>query len=104
MLVSPAHDVEIRAIDDPVERIKLQTILSGMGERIKGDLPEIRARAEELIQLRFGVADAAHVAFAEYNGAEFITCDDKLIKKCLTHKIEVWCGSPVAYCEKEGLR
>jgi hypothetical protein len=104
LLVSPAHDVEIRAIDDSVERIKLQTILSEMGERPKGALPKIRARAEELIQLGFGVADAAHVAFAEFHGADFITCDDRVIKKSLKYKIGVWCGSPLTFCEKEGLR
>jgi len=45
MLVFPVHDVEIAAIDDADERIKLQTILNGMGDRIKGKLPEIRASA-----------------------------------------------------------
>jgi len=104
LLASPAHDLEIQAIDDAVERIKLQTILSEMGERTKGELPKIRARAEELIQLGFGVADAAHVAFAEFHGAEFISCDDRLIKKSLSHEIGVWCGSPLTFCEKEGLR
>lgn len=104
LLVSPTHNVEIRAIDDAVERIKLQTILDEIGEPAKGDRSGIRKRADELVQLGFGVADAAHVAFAESCGAEFITCDDKLIKKCLMHKIGVWCGTPVAYCEKEGLR
>jgi predicted nucleic acid-binding protein len=104
LLVSSAHDLEIRAIDDAVERIKLQTILSEIGEPIKGNLSKIRARAEELVRVGFGVADAAHVAFAESYGAEFITCDDKLIKKSLMHKIDVWCGSPLAFCEKEGLR
>jgi predicted nucleic acid-binding protein len=54
--------------------------------------------------LGLGVADAAHVAFAEYSGAEFITCDTKLLKKCETSKIKIWCGNPVAFCEKEGLR
>ncbi len=44
------------------------------------------------------------MAFAESYGAEFITCDDNLLKKSLMHKIAVWCGSPVAFCEKEGLR
>jgi predicted nucleic acid-binding protein len=103
LLVSPAHDLEIQAIDDAVERIKLQTILSEMGERTKGDLPKIRTRAEELIQLGFGVADAAHVAFAELHGAEFISCDDRLIKKSLSREIGIWCGSPLTFCEKEGL-
>jgi len=26
------------------------------------------------------------------------------LKKCLRHNIKVWCGTPVAFCEKEGLR
>jgi predicted nucleic acid-binding protein len=82
----------------------LQTILSEMGERTKGDLSKISTRAEELYQLGFGVADAAHLAFAEFHGAEFISCDDRLIKKSLSHQIGVWCGSPLAFCEKEGLR
>jgi len=51
LLVSPAHNVEIRAIDDAVERIKLQTILDEIGEPSKGDLSSIRERAEELVQL-----------------------------------------------------
>jgi len=51
LLVSPAHNVEIRAIDDAVERIKLQTILDEIGEPSKGDLSNIRERAEELVQL-----------------------------------------------------
>lgn len=104
LIVSPAHNAEIRAIDDVIERLKLQTILDEIGEPTKGDLSRIRKRADELVQLGFGVADAAHVAFAESCGAEFIPCDDKLIKKCLMHKIGVWYGTPVAYCEKEGLR
>jgi hypothetical protein len=104
LLVSPAHDLEIRAIDDAVERIELQTVLYEMGERAKGDKSRIRARAEELVHLGFGVADAAHVAFAESSGAEFITCDDKLIKRCRMHEIGIWCGNPVAFCEKEELR
>ena len=84
--------------------LSCRQFLSEMGERTKGDLPKIRARAEELIQFGFGVVDAAHMAFAEYHGAEFITCDDRVIKKSLRHKINVWCGSPLAFCEKEGLK
>jgi len=104
LLVSPVHIREIEAISDPVERIELQTILNELGEPIKGDMSKIRARAEELIDLGFGVADAAHVAFAEYSGAEFISCDTNLLKKRKASKIKVWCGNPVAFCEKEGLR
>lgn len=104
LLVSSAHDVEIRAIDDAVERIKLQAVISEMGVRTKGDLRKIRARAEELVRLGFGVGDAAHLAFAEFHSADFITCDDRVIRKSLRHKIGIWCGNPVSFCEKEGLR
>jgi len=102
--VSSAHDLEIRAMEDAAERIKLQAILNEMGERKKGDVRQIRIRAEELIQLGFGVGDAAHLAFAEMQGAEFITCDDRVIRKAQRDKVGIWCGNPVAFCEKEGLK
>jgi predicted nucleic acid-binding protein len=104
LLISSTHLREIEAIPDSFERIELQTVLNELGEPIKGDMSKIRARAEDLVSSGFGVADAAHVAFAEYSGAQFISCDEKLLKKCLTHKIKVWCGNPVSFCEKEGLK
>ena len=104
LVVSPVHWEEIKAISDIFERIDLQERLSTMGEPIKIDLDIARKRADELCELNFGIADAAHVAFAEQGGAEFISCDDSLIKKCLRHNVKIWCGNPVAFCEKEGLR
>jgi predicted nucleic acid-binding protein len=104
LAVSPVHSVEIGAIEDAIERIELETILRELGEPITGDLGKIKARAEDLVRLGFGVADAAHVAFAEYSKANFISCDEKLLRKCITHKIGVWCGNPVKFCEKEGLK
>ena len=65
----------------------------------------LRIRLEtEALNLGFGVADAAHVAFAEQSGALFISCDNKLVKKCQNNRINVWCGNPVAFCEMEELR
>jgi len=104
LFFSPAHVIEIEAILEPLERIELQTVLHELAEPIKGDMSKIRARAEDLVSSGFGIADAAHVAFAEYSGAEFISCDERLLKKCLTFKTKVWCGNPVSFCEKEGLR
>lgn len=104
LLFSSAHKREINAIPDTFERIELEMILDGLGEPVKGDISKIRARAENLVSSGYGIADAAHVAFAEYCGAQFISCDEKLVKKCLTHKIKVWCGNPVSFCEKEGLK
>lgn len=104
LLVSPVHIKEIGAIEDIFERVELQTILEKFGEPVMVNMAKSRARAEELASLGFGVADATHVTFAEQAGALFISCDDKLIKKCSNHKINVWCGNPVAFCEKEELR
>ena len=63
-----------------------------------------RTRAEELYRQGAGLADAAHLAFAEAAKADFISCDDKLLKKCSKIKVAVWTGSPVAFCDKENLR
>ncbi len=104
LLVSPVHIKETEAIPDAFERIELQAILQKFGKPVEVDMVETRHRAEELVNLGFGVADAAHVAFAEQSGAAFISCDDRLVKKCLNHKINILCVNPVVYCEKEGLR
>ena len=104
LAVSPVHWEEIKAISEIFERIDLQERLRTMGKPIKTDLDIAKKRADELCELNFGIADAAHVAFAEQGGAEFISCDDSLIKKCLRHNVKIWCGNPVAFCEKEGLR
>lgn len=104
LVVSPIHREEIKAISETFERIDLQERLKTLGKSIKVDLASARKRAKELCDLNFGVADAAHIAFAEQCGAEFISCDDSLIKRCSRHNIKIWCGNPVAFCEKEGLR
>lgn len=104
LLFSPVHLFEIEAIPDDFERFELQILLEKLGAPIKADLTKTRTRAEELTVFGFGVADAAHIAFAEAGGAQFISCDDKLNKKCLNYKINVWCGNPVVFCEKENLR
>lgn len=104
LLVSPVHVKEIAAIQDSIERLELEALLSMYGKSIKADLKASRQRAEQLFNAGFGIADAAHVAFAEQVQAEFITCDDKLLKKCSKNSIGVWCGDPVAYCVKEALK
>lgn len=104
MVISPVHIKEIEAIQDEIERIQLMTLLNKYGKIVKVNLLETRKRAEELVSLGFGIADAAHIAFAEEVKAEFISCDKRLVKKCVRHKIKVWCGNPLAFCEKEDLR
>ena len=104
LLVSPVHQREIAAIPGGYERMALQTILDQYGIPAAVDVVATRQRAEDLVASRFGVADAAHVAFAEQSGASFASCDDKLLKKCGRYGVGIWCGNPVAYCEKESLR
>jgi predicted nucleic acid-binding protein len=104
LIVSPVHIKEIEAISDTIERVELQMVLNEWGEQIHVNVAETRSRAEDLVNSGFGIADAAHVAFAEQAEVPFITCDDKLIRKCINQKINVWCGNPVAFCEMENLR
>lgn len=104
LVASPAHFREIAAIGDLFERIKIEVLLYIKAERIKTDLSSVQNRAEQLIKNGFGPADAAHVAFAESVGADFISCDDKLVKQCLGKEIKVWVGNPTTFCDKEFLR
>ena len=78
LVASTVHWEEIRAIPDIFERTELQERLKTLGKSVNVDLAFARKRAEELCDLNFGVADAAHIAFAEQCGAEFISCDDSL--------------------------
>ena len=104
LAISPVHLLEINAIPDMYERIHIKTILEKFGAVIKVNRSKTRERAEELVQKGFGVADAAHIAFAEKSNIPFITCDDQLLKKCLKNNISILCTSPVNFCEKEKLK
>jgi predicted nucleic acid-binding protein len=104
LVVSPIHFREISDISDAVERLQLQLLLTEIGVRPVINIKDVRQRAEYLFSKKFGVADAAHVAYAEYAGASFISCDDKLIKRCLSQALDIWCGNPVAFSEMEGLK
>lgn len=104
LVVSPVHDVEIAAIPDPTEREYLVHLLRQLGRRISSDLDAVRARAEMLVKQGLGPADAAHVAFAESVSADFVTCDDRLLRQCRRLALDCWYGTPLALCEKENLR
>jgi predicted nucleic acid-binding protein len=82
LLLSPAHTKEIAAITDILERTELQEVLKEFGMPVVYGLNETKERVEELIKSGLGVADAAHIAFAEQMKAPFISCDEKLIRKC----------------------
>lgn len=104
LMTSPVHFAEINALPDMVERIELLGILQGLGKPMKANSDLLRKRADELVGKAFGIADAAHFACAEAMGADFISCDDKLIKRSAKLKNTIWSGDPLAFCIKENLK
>jgi len=81
MIVSPVHYREIECIKEDSERVELLSLLKKFGVQPKLRLYECRIRAEQLYLLKFGIADAAHIAFAEQSSDFLITCDDRMRKK-----------------------
>jgi predicted nucleic acid-binding protein len=104
LVVSPVHNVEVSAIPDHTEREYLVSLLNQIGQRLSFDLNDVRRRAETLVAQGLGPADAAHLAFSEAAAADFVTCDDRLLRQCRRLPSTCWCGTPLALCEKENLR
>ena len=98
LVLSPVHYREIGAFPDVVERVELLGVINSLGQKIKADPVTTRKRAEELIHHGLGIADATHVAFAESVSADFITCNDKLLKRCQKIGLVIWCGDPLEFC------
>ncbi len=80
LISSPVHLEEISSISDTFERHELLGRLERLAKTVNINVEKTKERAEELYRLNFSVADAAHVAYAEKSGAEFISCDDALLK------------------------
>ena len=104
LVSSTTHTVEIAAIPETEEREYLQALLEEIGQNLSPDLSQTRPRAEQLVAQGIGPADAAHLAFAEQASADFVTCDDRLLRQTRRIQTKTWCGTPVAYCEKENLQ
>ncbi len=106
LICSPVHIKEIGATTVEIERVELLYLIEKTYNSInsvKIDKNTTRKQAEYLTTLGFGIADAAHFAYAEAFQAELITCDDKFAKKSKLIKTANWVGNPVAFCEKEEL-
>jgi len=103
-IASPVHFKEIDAIEDARERLEIKALLNKHGIQPSVALRKTKERAEHLYSLKFGAADAAHLAFAEETTDFFISCDDSLLKKCKKHKIGIAALNPVEFCVKESLR
>jgi predicted nucleic acid-binding protein len=104
MIVSPVHFTEVIAIAEPRERAEVTALLRRYGTNPSSDLRAVRKRAEALHVRRVGVADAAHVAFAEATADVFITCDDRLLRQCRRLSVRLRVMSPIDFCLAEDLR
>ncbi len=104
MVVSPVHFAEANAINDAEERREIVAILEKLGTAAQCDLAAARARAEDLHSRNFGIADAAHVAFAEATVGFFLSCDDRLVRKCRRDKLTVTAMNPVEFTIAENLK
>lgn len=104
MVVSPVYFEEAGALRDVEERQEILAVLENLGSAAQCDLPATRTRAEYLHSQNFGAADAAHIAFAEASADVFITCDDRLVRKCRTEKVGVATVGPVEFSIAEELK
>jgi predicted nucleic acid-binding protein len=104
MVVSPVHFEEANAIREAEERREIIAVVRSLGTMAECDMAAARARAEYLHSRRFGIADAAHVAFAEATADVFITCDDRLARKCRREKVGVATVNPVEFTIAEDLK
>ena len=104
LITSPVHDAEIQVIPDKEECTQLQLLLRNLGQTLSIDLGIARRRAEYFVSQGMGIADAAHLSYAEQAMADFVSVDDRLLKKASRLSLPIWSGSPLAYCEKENLQ
>lgn len=104
MIYSPVHFKEIYAIQNDIELFELHMLLQRIGHRAGIDMGKGREKAEKFVKMGFGIADAAHVAFAELSSSDFISCDYRLLKKCKRAGLSIWTGNPIAFCDKEELQ
>ena len=100
-IISPVHYKEVSAIRETSERLEMESLLSRLDKPCEYDLNQARHRAEALIDMGFGIADAAHVAFAEQAAEFFITCDDKLLKRCAQAGLRIVAVSPLEFIARE---
>lgn len=104
MVVSSVHFEEANAISGAEEKREIVAILERLGTAAECDRVATRARAENLYSRKFGIADAAPIAFAEVTAGFFISCDDRLVRKCRREKITVIAMNPVEFTLVEDLK
>jgi len=104
LMKSKVHLIEINSISDDLERIELLELLKNYGKSLKVEQKKVKLRIEELLLYNFDLADASHIAFSEFYGSIFISCDDKLLNKCQKYINLIKCLNPLTFCEMENLK
>jgi predicted nucleic acid-binding protein len=104
MIASPVHFREVSEIEEPRERTEVMGLLHRYGIIVSCNMSEVRKRADQLYAQRLGVADAAHIAFAEATSDVVITCDDRLLRRCRCLSVNVRVMNPLDFCQAEDLR
>ncbi|RKZ46049.1 MAG: hypothetical protein DRR16_21030 [Candidatus Parabeggiatoa sp. nov. 3] len=103
-VVSPVHFKEVSAITSLKKRFEIQALLNKANTKIPYDAAKARQRANELHALKFGVADAAHLSYAEQIADVFITCDDKLLKRVQKTSLSIVAMNPIEFIVLENLQ
>ncbi len=103
-VVSPVHFAEVADIEDVYQRIEVETLLERFHAAGHYSATAVRQRAETLVRGKLGVADAAHMAFAEVIADVFISSDKGLIKRCRACGVRIEVHSPVEFVTREDLR
>ncbi len=103
LLYSKVYEKELTAISNVLERTEIIETIYQNGKPCNGDLQTIRKRADELVNVGLGIADAAHIAFAEVNAEYFISCDDRLLNRSKRESVNVIVMTPVEFCVQENL-
>ena len=104
LIMSQVHFAELEAIDDPLEREQIKLLLNQCARLETINLENAKRRAEDLVENGFGIGDAAHLAWSEQTADFFLTCDDRLLKRCRRRKMDVEVLNPVEFCARENLR
>ena len=103
-VASPVHFAEVDDIDDVYQRVEVEKLLERFLANGKHSAVAVRERAETLVRSKFGVADAAHVAFAEVMADVFISSDKDLVKRCRACRVKIAVYSPLEFVAAEELR
>jgi len=99
--VSPVHYKEVGAIREMGERLEMEGLLNRLDTSLEFDLPQARQRAETLADMGFGIADAAHLAFAEQTAEFFLSCGDKLLRRSKQATLRIIAMNPLEFISQE---